>query len=99
MDVIAGKYKVIRELGEGASGKVFLVEHLELGVKYALKLLAANMSSDARFIERFRHEAGVLSRFNHPGSIQLRDFGRTDEGRYYKTMDFCEGVLLKQMIE
>ena len=99
METIAGKYKVLKVLGEGATGKVYLVEHTEIGAQYALKLLTPPPGDQERFIERFKHEAGVLSRFTHPGSAQLREFGRTDDGRYFMTMDFLRGKTLKEIID
>lgn len=99
MDIIAGKYKVIKQLGEGSSGQVYLVEHSDLGVKYALKVLDTSLSDHQRFIERFKREAEVLLRFTHEGSIQLRDFGKVEDGRYYMAMDFCNGDVLKKIIE
>ncbi|MCO6429677.1 MAG: protein kinase [Deltaproteobacteria bacterium] len=99
MDRIAGKYDIIKQLGEGSSGKVFLVQHCDLGVRYALKILDQSLSDHKRFIERFKREAEVLLRFTHEGSIQLRDFGRTDQGLYYMAMDYCEGEVLKHIIQ
>ncbi len=98
MRVIAGKYEVIKVIGEGASGRVYLVKHRELGSHYALKLLDPTLALEVRFIDRFKTEAEALRRFNHPGSVQLRDFGRTDEGLYYMAMDFCEGKPLKDLL-
>ena len=98
MEVIAGKYEVIKELGEGGSGTVYQVRHTDLGVMYALKILRSELV-DQRFIDRFKREAEVLFRFNHPGSVPLRDFGRTDTGAYYMAMDFCDGKTLKKVIE
>lgn len=95
---IAGKYKVLKELGEGGVGTVYLVEHADLKVRYALKVLNDKLSNDKRFIEHFRREAEILLKFDHPGSIQLRDFGKTEQGRYYMAMDFSEGELLSNLI-
>ena len=98
MQVIGGKYEVIKVIGEGASGRVYLVKHKELGSLYALKLLDPTLALESRFIDRFKTEAEVLRRFNHPGSVQLRDFGRTEEGLYYMAMDFCTGQSLKERL-
>lgn len=98
MRVIAEKYQIIKKLGSGGTGEVYLVSHTDLGVKYALKILSESLSEDARFIERFKREASLLLRFSHPGTVQLRDFGRTDDGLYYLAMDFCEGALLKDIL-
>jgi len=95
---IAGKYKVIRSLGEGTYGEVFLVENIDLGVRFALKLLKATLIDQSQLVERFKREAEILLRLIHPSSVVLRDFGRTDGGRYYMATDFCQGVLLEDII-
>ena len=99
MEIIAEKYEVVRTLGEGASGVVYLVKHRDLGVQYALKLLNSGNLNHERFIERFRREAEMLLKFSHPGVTQVRDFGRTASGQYYMAMDFSDGVHLKHLID
>jgi serine/threonine protein kinase len=98
MDVIADKYEIEKILGEGGAGTVYLVKHTDLGVKYALKLLKKELV-DQRFIDRFKREAEVLIKFNHPGSVALRDFGKTSTGEYYMAMDYCEGKTLKKLLD
>lgn len=95
---IAHKYRVLRSLGEGTYGEVLLVEHTDLKVKFAIKLLKRTLTDQSVLVERFKREAEILLRFTHPGSTALRDFGRTDGGRYYMVTDFCEGVLLEDVI-
>jgi serine/threonine protein kinase len=99
MQVLAGKYEVIRRLGEGATGTVYLVKHVDLSFEYALKLLNPVLSSDERFIERFKREAAALEGFAHPNSPKLRDFGKTEDGSYYMTTDYCSGLSLKRLLE
>jgi serine/threonine protein kinase len=96
MDQIAGKYEIVRELGEGSYGSVYLVRHSLLGSEYALKLLSPQHHDSARLIARFKQEAEILQRFTHPGLIHLRDFGVTDTGQYYMTMDYCPGASLEE---
>lgn len=98
MAVIAGKYEVESELGQGASGTVYLVKHVDLGLCYALKVLDKSLC-DQKFIDRFKREAEVLTRFTDQGSVQLRDFGKTEDGRYYMAMDYCPGTTLKKVLE
>lgn len=98
-ELIDNKYRVLRTLGEGAYGKVLLVEHRQIGARFALKLLKRNLSDDEQFIERFKREAEILLRFSHPCSVQFRDFGRTADGTYYLATDYCSGVLLEAMLE
>ncbi len=99
MTIIAGKYEVESELGSGAYGNVYLVKHVDLGVKFALKLLGKNVSSDEKYLDRFRREASILLKFTHSGSVQLRDFGKAEDGRYYLVTDFCEGIQLQRLLD
>jgi len=95
---IAGKYDIVRELGKGSYGSVYLVHHAILGTPYALKLLNTSNIESAKLIERFKQEAEILGKFTHPGLVHLRDFGITDAGRYYMTMDYCEGESLEEFL-
>ncbi len=99
MERIAGKYDIVRELGKGSYGSVYLVHHAILGTPYALKLLNTSNVESARLVERFKQEAEILGRFTHPGLVHLRDFGVTDDGRYYMTMDYCEGESLEEFLQ
>lgn len=99
MHRIANKYDVIRALGQGATGWVYLVRHKELGQEYAVKVLNALYSTDDSLVMRFRTEATVLTRLSHPGSVGLRDFGRTDDGQYYLATDVCPGITLGDYLD
>ncbi|MCI5066775.1 protein kinase [bacterium] len=99
MTLIADKYEVIGELGQGGTGVVYLVRHVDLDVQYAVKVLNRTFSENEVFIERFKKEAALLLRFGHSGITQLRDFGRTGDGNYYMAMDYCDGVPLKYKLE
>lgn len=99
MEIIANKYEVIKPLGEGGFGAVYLVRHLELGILYALKLIKNEKAKEEGFITRFKREAVVLSRLLHPNSIPLRDFGRTEEGYVYMAMDYCQGQSLQELLD
>lgn len=99
MQIIAGKYEVVRELGEGSTGVVYLVRHIDLKIEYALKLLSQNLHSDKTVIERFKDEAAALEALDHPGVVKLRDFGKTADDQYYMTLDFCPGSPLRKLVE
>lgn len=99
MVTVSEKYKILKELGQGGSGTVYLVQHTDLDVNYALKILNRHYSEDDRFIEQFKKEASLLLKFTHPGVTQLRDFGRTNDGLYYMAMDYCDGRLLKSLLD
>ena len=97
-NIIAGKYQVIRELGQGSFGIVYLVQHIDLNVEYALKILKNCNEGDASFLDGFKQEAEILLKFSHPGVVQFRDFGRTEDGIYYMALDYCKGEILEDLI-
>ncbi|MGE0713706.1 MAG: protein kinase [Planctomycetota bacterium] len=75
-----GRYAVLRPLGRGAGGRVFLAQDPTLGRQVAVKLLAALGPSSQ---ERFRREMQVLARFEHPGIVRIYDAGMSEDGPYF----------------
>jgi serine/threonine protein kinase len=96
--VIADKYIVKRKLGEGATGEVFLVEHRDLSIRLALKILHQTSGNDSKLTLAFKREAELLFRFSHDGCVQLRDFGCLKDGSYFMATDFCEGGTLRDLL-
>lgn len=97
---IGGKYRVLGLLGEGGFGSVYKVEQLLLGRHkvFALKILHAQLSSNENFRTRFIREASIAMELVHPHAIPVRDFGITETGRLYFSMDYCKGESLKEAI-
>jgi len=94
-----GRYRVLRKLGEGGMGEVFLVEHVHLGRSEALKVLKDEIAGDPHFVSRFRREARATNRVQHPNIVSVYDFGRLADGRYFLAMEYVEGDRLDQVIE
>ncbi len=94
-EVIA-HYKILRPLGAGGMGEVFLAEDRRLGRKVALKLLPAAWAEDRRRRQRFVTEARAASALNHPNVCVIHEVGETEDGRPYLTMEFLEGGTLDQ---
>ncbi len=97
--VIADRYHVIRKLGEGGMGQVYLAEHVRMGRKSAVKVLHPAMVNDTDAISRFNREAANASRISHPNVAAIYDFGETSEGLIYLAMEFVEGEPLTDIIE
>jgi eukaryotic-like serine/threonine-protein kinase len=97
--VIADRYHVIRKLGEGGMGQVYLAEHVRMGRKSAVKVLHPGMVHDADAISRFNREAANASRISHPNVAAIYDFGETSDGLIYLAMEFVEGEPLTNIIE
>jgi serine/threonine protein kinase len=97
--VLAGtSYKLQDKIGEGASGEVWSAEHLELGRKVALKLLAPEHASAKDAIDRFRREARAVAAISHPNLVQLYDFGKARDGRVYLAMELLDGEPLDKAL-
>ena len=97
---IADKYRVLRVLGQGGFGAVYLVEIVAgmLGEKLALKVLPIELSRDDTIRERFLNEIRVAMRLVNKYIVQIRDVGVTEAGQLYYTMDFSPGVTLTEVI-
>jgi serine/threonine protein kinase len=89
--VVAERYHILKKLGEGGMGTVYLAEHVKMGRKAALKVMNPGMNQDSDAIARFNREAANASRLNHPNVCAIYDFGETPEGLIYLAMEFIEG--------
>ncbi|HEV2291052.1 MAG TPA: protein kinase [Gemmatimonadales bacterium] len=97
--VIADRYHVIKKLGEGGMGAVYLAEHVKMGRKSAIKVMTGSMSNDPDAISRFNREANNASRINHPNVCAIYDFGETPDGIIYLAMEFIEGKSLSGLLK
>jgi WD40 repeat protein/serine/threonine protein kinase len=92
-----GTYRVIRELGRGGQGQVYLAEDRRLGRKVALKLLPQHLTQSSDILLRFQREAAALAKLNHPGICAVYETG-SHEGAPYIAMQFIEGTSLAGVI-
>jgi formylglycine-generating enzyme required for sulfatase activity len=81
-----GDYLLLKELGSGSFGVVFLAEHRFLKKKYALKLLSDEFSQNSAFIARFEKEIGALAFLDHPAILKLHNIS-CDKGQYFLVSD------------
>ncbi|GAA4742688.1 serine/threonine-protein kinase [Gordonia alkaliphila] len=88
-ETIAG-YRVLSRIGDGGMGSVYLVQHPRLPRQEALKLVAAELSSDAVYRARFAREADVLAALDHPNIVRLHDRGEVG-GQLWLTMEYVDG--------
>ena len=83
-----GSYRILRSLGEGGMGAVYEVEHLQLGVHYALKAYVLDDSHAELFRKRFAAEGRLLARLNHPNLVRVIDLAIDEaSGLLYYVMD------------
>ena len=91
-----GHYQVIREIGRGGMGEVYLVQDHRLGRSVALKLLPTYLSKDEDRLRRFEQEARAASALNHPNVCVIYEVGETADDRHYIAMEYIDGVTLNQ---
>jgi len=89
--------EILHLLGKGGMGMVYKARQPNLNRIVALKILAPELSGDPAFAERFSREARALAKLNHPGIVQVYDFGRTGP-YYYFIMEYVDGMNLRQLL-
>jgi serine/threonine-protein kinase len=88
---VAGRYQVIRKLGEGGMGSVYLAMHTILEKQVALKVLHGEFARKPDLVDRFMQEAKAASRIRHENVIDISDFGVTPEGHVFFAMELLQG--------
>jgi len=98
---IAGRYRILDLLGQGGMGCVYTAEQ-QMGTtvrKVAVKTLHKHLSLDPQVKARFQRECGTVAQLTHPNTIQVFDFGTTDDGTLYIVMELVQGRSLADIIE
>lgn len=98
-DVIQGRYRVLRPLGEGSMGEVLLVHDLNMERAVAMKILKENLALHEDRLLRFVDEAKCQARLQHPGVISVYDIGRVQDGRLFFTMRAVKGTDFDRLIQ
>jgi serine/threonine protein kinase len=97
--IVRGKYRIVRKLGAGGMGIVYLGEHLMLGGQVALKFLATELSRNPQFIRRFRQEARAAYQLRHPNIVEVVDLDQDEDGSLFIAMEFVAGPSLRTVLE
>jgi eukaryotic-like serine/threonine-protein kinase len=93
-----GHYRVLRTLGQGGMGIVYLARDERLGRLVALKALPARLSGNPRALARFQREIKAVAQLRHPGIVSIHAMGR-EEGIPYFTMEYIEGRTLADVVD
>lgn len=91
-----GQYQVTKKLGEGGMGAVYLATHRMMRREVAVKLITGK--ADPESLARFEREVQLCSTLTHPNTIQIFDYGRTDEGVFYYAMELLRGIDLEDVV-
>jgi serine/threonine-protein kinase len=97
-DVIDGRYRVIKTVGEGGMGTVYLAEHALIKRRVAVKVLHPELASDVKVVERFMNEARAAGTLGHTNIVESTDMGFIDGVVPYIVFEYLEGSLLTDEI-
>ncbi len=90
-------YRIIKKLGAGAMGEVYLAEDTRLDRTVALKILPADVASDKRRMQRFKQEAKLASSLNQPNILTIFEFGDT-ESLHFIASEYVDGATLREHV-
>ena len=94
--VVNGKYRIVKLLGRGGMGSVYLAEQILMRRLRALKFLSSELSQEPKFLERFLREARIELR--HPNVVEVIDLEQAEDGSPYIAMEYVEGIGLREAI-
>jgi serine/threonine-protein kinase len=94
-----GQYRIVRKIGAGGMGLVYLGEHTLLRRRAAIKTLLPTVAANREIVERFFNEARATSAITDPGVIQVYDFGYHVDGTAYIVMELLEGEALSARLD
>jgi len=95
---IAGRYQVRAEIARGSMARVYEAEQVSVGRKVALKVINREFAKDSQALARFRREAAVLAKIDHPNIVTVHDIGTTATGEPYLVMEYVSGRSLSDII-
>jgi hypothetical protein len=97
--MVAGRFRMLRKLGDGGMGEVYVAEQVPMGRSVALKVLRQELSDDPQQVERFKREAQAASQLSHPNTIIVHDFGQDEDGTLFIAMEYLEGRSLDALLD
>ncbi|MFO0906407.1 MAG: serine/threonine-protein kinase [Pirellulales bacterium] len=93
-----GQYRLLDRLGVGGMGEVYRAEHTLLKRPCAIKLIKPASETDAVAVARFEKEVKTTARLTHWNTIEIYDYGRTDDGTFYYVMELLPGMSLEELV-
>ncbi len=95
--VLAERYHILKRIGEGGMGRVYLGEHVKMNRQCAIKVMSPALVNDAESASRFAREASSAARIIHPNVAAVFDYGES-EGLVYLVMEYVDGEPLSRML-
>lgn len=93
------QYRLIALLGTGSMGEVYLAEHRMLKRLCAIKLIRPERTCDSQILTRFEREVRSTARLSHWNTVEIFDYGRTDDGTFFYVMEYLPGLSFEEIIQ
>lgn len=94
-----GQYRLKNKLGSGGMGEVYLAEHQMMKRPCAIKVIRPEKAGDPRTLARFEREVRSTAKLSHWNSIDIFDYGRTDDGTFYYVMEYLPGHNVGELVD
>jgi eukaryotic-like serine/threonine-protein kinase len=93
-----GQYKLKRKLGTGGMGEVYLAEHSLLRRPCAVKLIRPDQAGDTQTLQRFEREVRAMATLTHCNTVEIFDYGHSQDGTFYFVMEYLPGLNLETLV-
>ncbi len=93
-----GQYRLTRSLGAGGMGEVYLAEHQLLKRPCVVKLIRHDKAGDSKALARFEREVQATAKLSHWNTVEIFDYGNTDDGTFYYVMEYLPGMSLYELV-
>jgi serine/threonine-protein kinase len=94
-----GQYSLKEKLGAGGMGEVYLGEHILLRRPCAIKVIRPDRAGDPKNLHRFEREVRVMATLTHSNTVEIFDYGHTQDGTFYYVMEYLPGPNLQELID
>jgi len=96
--IVRGRYRILGKIGVGGMGEVYKACHAGFDELRAIKVISSQLMTDETFVKRFKQEAFIARKLQHPNAVRVDDIDEAEDGRPFIVMEFIEGQSLKNEI-
>ena len=94
-----GRYRLRQKIGSGGMGEVYLAEHQLLKRRCAIKFIRPDKARDPETLARFEREVRTTASLSHPNTIEIYDYGATEDGAFFYVMEYLPGMDLEELVD